>query len=133
LVSAAPAAANASWESVVVDQLELAAAAEGWGGGGLLGWGAGTGAADASGAGDDCDAEESVSDPHQRVRRLPLLLLGWDSFATEVLHALGEASAVRVGGAGASFRGTGASPPLTVVLKLGIASARGRATALAAP
>ena len=113
-----PPPASADAFSVVVDQLELAAA------GGLLGcgvaaavWVAGTG----SGA---VEGEESLREPNQRVRRFPplLALLGCSAPATEVLQApgasaspgllvvvdhCGEAPAVRVGagsggGAGAA-------------------------------
>ena len=85
--------------SIVVDQLELAVAEEGWGAG-LLGGGVGA-ALDAGAGGGFCAAvsevDEPVTDPNQRVRRLPLLL-GFCSPATEVLQALGDALAVRAGG-----------------------------------
>ena len=71
--------------------------------------GGGAGAADGVGA-DVSEAGEPVTDPNQRVRRLPLPeLLGCCSPATEVLQVLGEALAVRVGaGSEGSFRGAGA-------------------------
>ena len=117
-----------------MDQLELAAAAEGWVDGGLLGAGAGVGAGAgaATGCGAASVAEEPVTEPNQRVRRLPLLaLLDCCSSATEVLHAPGEALAVRVGGADAC--GGGSAPSLTLVLKSGIGSGRARALALDSP
>ena len=107
-----PASAGAF--SVVVDQLELAAAADGWLRGGVAAavCVAGAGAACGAGAG-------SLTEPNQRAKRFPLevallVVLGGSALATEVLHApgasvvspgllvvvvhCGEALAVRVGG-----------------------------------
>ena len=68
------------------------------------------GAGAGSGGGEGAE-EEPVTEPNQRVRRLPLLrcrrLL---PVATEVLHAPGDASAVRVGGAAGSLTPGSASP-----------------------
>ena len=102
---------------MVVDQLELAAAAGG-ADGGLLGGGdaaaVSAAGAGAGAAGGGAAGEASVREPNHRVRRLPPLLLPvcCCSLATEVLQApgapaaglfvgaeaCGDALAVRVGG-----------------------------------
>ena len=79
---------------MVVDQLELVDAAGG-AEGGALGCG-GAAAVCVAGAGSGSAAgEDSVREPNQRVRRLPLLalLLGCSAPATEVFQAPGAASA----------------------------------------
>ena len=107
LLSPPLAGAGASCAAVVVDQLELAAAADGGGAAGL-GGGCGAAACGGAGAGSGGGAgaeEEPVTEPNQRVRRLPLLdAAGCCPSETEVLHAPGDALAVRVGGAAGSLR-----------------------------
>ncbi|HEX2447138.1 MAG TPA: hypothetical protein VHK26_02995, partial [Methyloceanibacter sp.] len=133
LLSPPLALAEACCVSVVVDQLELAAAADGGGAEGLgAGVAAGGAAAGAAASASAC-TEGSVIEPHQRETRLPprLVLEGFDPSATEVLQAPGEASAVRAPGDEAC--GGGEALWLTLVLKSGTDSARGLALALDSP